>query len=577
MGRVERGARGFTFDASSIEFLTPRTAAFGHGAITDGAEPPFDGGDPAFSDVDDDGPRSRWITVGAGVGLLALVSVGVIAAAPWHDDAPAATAPTTTMATSTTVAAAAAAAKAATAAKPAASVGASATDEALDENAPTGGYLLDPILLANDWRVVGGLSPMTSNAQRATAEAAASADDDGRTLTDTNGWLELWATPAAARDRGSWFAVQYTPRAEPFARQDSARVAVGDRIGLLETTPDGVSSISFPAGRATATITYHGWSQASIVEMASGIRFARSGRPRFADDGFQSDHTRLLSRSSFGIGLAADLFMTDVISSAHYEQVGGGERDGGPATIDITTRKADPQLDGILATFVISSPTLLGGNGTMFNPIGADAVLSGNLHFANASAPQDLHVLQWTVGDRTVQLTTTLMPAELTDAFPLGLVGPGTVGAWTRQQIGVGSEMSPRATVDLGSGTLDDGGMWQMNIQPVNAWVNAFLTSPDRSRGIVVQMDLGFRGCATAASAESTVIFCVRRAGVGAATLRLDTASGSVDVPLTPVGDDGEWIAVVHRFDDVGGYRASIIGANGATTPALALGDLAAS
>ena len=73
------------------------------------------------------------------------------------------------------------------------------------------------------------------------------------------------------------------------------------------------------------------------------------------------------------------------------------------------------------------------------------------------------------------------------------------------------------------------------------------------------------------------MIFCVRPAGRGAATLRLDTASttGGGDYPLTPIGIDGNWIAVVRRFDDLGGYRASIIGANGATTPALALGDLA--
>ena len=590
MGRTDRGARGSPADARPVEFLTPRAELFDTDLVAaEGAG--GDGGVAAFSDVDDDAPRSRWTTIGAAIGILALVAVGVVAASPWHHDDSSASPPTTTLAPSTTLAMTDGPAATQSAADDATTGDATtgdattgdattggatgpAADPPLDPNEATDGYLLDPVLLPAGWRSEGGLSPMTVATQQEHRAEDVAAGDERRVAHERNGWLELWATPAATRTTGSWFAVQYTPGARPFAVQDAARISLGRRVGLLTTSSDGVSSMSFADGQATATITWFGWSQAAIVEMASTITFGRSGKPHFADTGFQSAHVQLLARRSFGVDLEQDLFMTDVVSTAHYRE---DATSGVAGTIDITTRRADPDLDVVLASFVVSSPMVISQPSTIFMPIGADSVFSGDVHYPAASAPQNLHLVQWTVGDLTVQLATTIRTEQLFTDFPLGLVGPGTVGAWQRQQLGIGtSTFVQRPSVDLGSGALPDGGVWQMNVQPDIGWVNAFVTSPDQSRGIVVQMDLGFRACGTAASKDTTIIFCLRPAELGAAALRVEGDWGSFDEPFVPVGDDGYWVGVVHEFGDIGGYRASIIGPNGITTPVLALGELGA-
>jgi len=553
VGRTERGARGSVSDAPSIEFLAPRADLFDPGSERSSIEAPAEDRSVAFADVDDDAPAARWTTIGAGLGLVALIAVGVIAAAPWqHTGTSAPTASTVT---------------------PTATLPATPTSVASQQqrrtspesdSASTVGYLLDPLLLPDGWHPLGGLSPAGG------ADAPSTAAD-----ASPEGWLELWATPEATRTSGSWFALQYTAASQPFARQDAARIELTGgstlgRIGFLTETPDGVSSLSFPVGRATGTITWYGWDRSAIIDMAGSVRFARSGRPYFTDTGFESDHARLLSRSSFGTSLTQDLFMTGVLSSAHYR---GATADGTEGTVDITTRRADADLDDVLSRFVVAAPLTLGDTTTMFTPIGADRVVSGDLHYPDASAPQDIHLLQWTAGAVTVQLTTTLPTATLFDSFPLGLIGPGTEGAWRRLQYSGGGDTSAgRPTVDLGSGTLPDGAAWQMNIEPARLWVNAFVTSADRSAGMVVQMDLGFRECGSAASATSTVVFCVRPAGLGAASLRIEGDWGSVDASYVPIGTDGNWVGVVQQFDQPGGFVASIIGPNGATTTALALG-----
>ncbi len=73
-----------------IEFLPPRDDAFGPADADDFVG--FDGDDAGF---DDEPPRSRWLTLLAGLAVVGLLAVGVIAAAPWAGDE-AATAPSTT-------------------------------------------------------------------------------------------------------------------------------------------------------------------------------------------------------------------------------------------------------------------------------------------------------------------------------------------------------------------------------------------------------------------------------------------------------------------------------------------------
>ncbi|MEY4230491.1 MAG: hypothetical protein RLZZ362_1340 [Actinomycetota bacterium] len=76
---------------TEIEFLAPDSRAFGEATQVDFAG--FDGDDATEFDLDEE-TRSRWLTAVAAIVVLGLVAAGVVAAAPWADDA-AAPPPTT--------------------------------------------------------------------------------------------------------------------------------------------------------------------------------------------------------------------------------------------------------------------------------------------------------------------------------------------------------------------------------------------------------------------------------------------------------------------------------------------------
>ena len=86
------------------------------------------------------------------------------------------------------------------------------------------------------------------------------------------------------------------------------------------------------AGCVLVTNQIHKW--AHLDEVPPSVRWLQ-------------DHRLVLSRPSSGTSLADDLFMTDVLAAAHY-------RDGDGHTLDIVTRRADPQVDQVLSRFVLA-------------------------------------------------------------------------------------------------------------------------------------------------------------------------------------------------------------------------------
>ena len=151
-----------------IEFLPPREDAFGERDVADFVG--VDGGDAGWDD--DEPPRSRWLTAVATVGVLGLLVGGVVAAAPWSGDdqatppTPPSTTPTsTTPATATTV---------------------DTSDDTLPEWMDDGipGYVLP---------------------ENVGLELGYAVSYPGQMWTGDV--IDVWGTPDAARDAGTWLAV----------------------------------------------------------------------------------------------------------------------------------------------------------------------------------------------------------------------------------------------------------------------------------------------------------------------------------------------------------------------------------
>ena len=335
---------------------------------------------------------------------------------------------------------------------------------------------------------------------------------------------------------------------------------------LLTTAPDGVSELVFRSASLTVTITSFGWRDEGILAIADGVQFAR-GRPRYGDDRFRSDHDLLLSRRSTGAGLATDVFRSDVVSSAQYQRA---DADGRPATVNITTRVADAQIDQVLAAFVVTAPVVLADTGTVFTPASSGPVVSAELTFGPAYTPRGLHLLQWTVAGRTVQLVTSLPVPELTRVLPLRLVRRGTVESWARlQRTASTAAAQPAAPFEsLGAGRLEDGTSWAIDLQRERRWADAMITRPDGTVGLI-QLDLSFRPCGTSAHVDVVTLVCVVPAG-GATVLQIEGARGSRSVDLAAFAADDRWLGAVVDLD-AGPFRARLIGPGGSTETALAV------
>lgn len=449
MGRAGRAPRDATA-GGDIEFVAPRTELFGGTAITGG--PDLD--DPAhhsFADTNGETDRpARWTTALAGLGVASLLAIGVVAAAPWNEDAapPPSSAPTTSLpgtsvpgtdlpgsqAPATTDADA-------PGAGPASPAGPAEDPFAIAAaGGPPVGYLLDPSILATG--------------QVTLVDRPAAAD-----VANDLGWTDVWATSGASSISGSWLAVEVTPWADSSSSGPLERVPVGDRVGLAGTA-GALATLSVPAGDRTVVLTGSGWSPDRLVALADGIEVT-GGRPVYPG-GAVEGHTLVLSRTSDGRGVMSEL-AAQAVSTLRWMS-------GDGVLVEISTRPADDPDEVALRQLLVAPLA-----GEPYSGPGARLVVGGRVLTLGRPADGFTGVapVQATFDERgitvTVAVTDLLARGGEVDRL-LGYVDPsqlraGTTAEWLGLEDQLVSEAGaspPGALVDelAASAELPDGSAW---------------------------------------------------------------------------------------------------------------------
>jgi hypothetical protein len=101
---------------------------------------------------------------------------------------------------------------------------------------------------------------------------------------------QLWATPDASAQTGSWFSVTTSPGAPAVYATNSYRLQAGDLSIAVSHTVDEhtVAQFTLP-GHTGVTVTSLGWSDDNLVRLASSMHADQSGL-EFTDKWFTSDH-----------------------------------------------------------------------------------------------------------------------------------------------------------------------------------------------------------------------------------------------------------------------------------------------
>jgi hypothetical protein len=101
---------------------------------------------------------------------------------------------------------------------------------------------------------------------------------------------QLWATPDASAQTGSWFSATTSPGAPAVYATDAYRLQAGDLSIAVSHTVDEhtVAQFTLP-GHTGVTVTSLGWSDDNLVRLASSMQADQSGL-EFTDKWFTSDH-----------------------------------------------------------------------------------------------------------------------------------------------------------------------------------------------------------------------------------------------------------------------------------------------
>lgn len=370
------GRHGRQPDETAIEFLPVDVRAFGPGHADETVFAGFDGDDDPFDGLDDEAPHSRWLVVVAGLVVAGLLAVGVVAAAPWDDDA---TAPSTTLPPATSVL---------TTSAPTTTVGAAPPAE---PTADAPGIVFDP--------VPEGLALRDSRVGVAAADL-------------TYGWGEVWTTPGATRTTDRWFSVTL----HPFAGIDDAgsAVDVGGRAGRLVVDRTGVSRLSFDAGQTDAlrlvTVAAFGFDEDQLVELGASIGID-DDRPQLVDDRPVFLRPELLDGlARIAAAPSADDLVDQVLQPP--DRTAGTVYAGGvdPETLVLL------QVSPIHTEQAVLAPLALDERLAIAPPDGfeGEGLTVGRRAYADA----DLSAAWWDVSGQRITVLSTLAPEALVALLP---------------------------------------------------------------------------------------------------------------------------------------------------------------
>jgi len=525
-----------------IEFLAPRADLF-TGGPTLHEIAPSPGAPVAFSDVDEaDAAGSRWSTLAAAAGLLAMITLGVIAAAPWQQDDTAA-APVTTPPPPSSLAGIRTTGT---------EVRTAPTLSPADAAAPTPGFLIDAALLPPRMTAL----PASMPAELVGTDAAASPD----------GWLDLWSTPGGGRTTGSWFSLGWTPATGILRAEGTARVSAGESIGLLRVDPDGVSNLMFERDGGTATLSWFGLASGDMDLLASGVTFGSEGTPTYPRDPAQLGLQRLVHRAGLGREPIADFLHSQVTARVMYELPGGGY-------LEIVTQRSHPDHT-VIRPFVLASMRTDALSGpSVFREVAGRSVVVGALRGDPWLGSGFHHLLEWTEEGMTVQVSADLASSQLLALVPL--IERGDAGDW----YAIGAEDAEAAEdaaqdavedaveeVDaereaveiIGFGDLELGGEWFVGVDPIQRTAHVQLARDARGRHASFSIDLATGSCGATSDAVSTVVVCVGPADVPGRTMHLQGAFGSRDVELQHLATSSTYTVGIIEFHEPGGFVVEI-------------------
>jgi hypothetical protein len=528
----------------SIEFLSPRVDLFAGGPTLHDISA-ADGGEAAFADVDEaEAKRSRWTMVAAAAGLIALVAVGVVAAAPWEDEL--SVAPTVTTPPAPTVAPLATPAPGSAADADVFVVTPPGMTEA-EAAALTDGYLIDPT------RLPTRIAPQPSSMP-------------GAPTTSPEGWLDLWATPGASRTNGAWFSIGWNDTDSGLLASAAIRITLDDGVGLLHVDDDGVSTLTFARSGGTATLTWFGQSDDEMIAYANGVGFGAASGPSEPDGWTPGDLVRLLHGPSNGRDLVTDFLDGRTTARARYWW-------GDGRYVEVATQSTDPD-HVTMRPFVLSKARQDSMSGpSVSRAVGDRTVVLGSLPGEQWFGTRFTNLLEWTEGDVTVLVSGNLASAQLLALVPI--IRQGTVAEWWGMGAGPADDGEldvPDANLSdmLGFGTLAGDRQWLVELDPVLQ--RALVSAPAGPDGLSFWIDLALGPCATASNADTTIAACIRSAADGQETMRVTTSAGDLDVHLTAVDPNAQHTVAIAQFDAPGSFQVEIIASDGGAIPALTIG-----
>jgi hypothetical protein len=404
-------AHGTTDD--DIELLTPNAGVFGTGAELELID---DDGDDVASF--DDEPRSPWTMVVAGLLVLALIVVGVVAAAPWQDDdVTAVTVPTTVRPPVTT------------------------SPATTPDGAPPA--------------TAAGRAGWIVEAPAGWGRTAFS-NQNGPSLSDE--WLDVWASPGAEWATGEWLAVHTSPFSDAMLLTDATRLEVAGRTVVMSTDGPGITTTQVrmpPIGPepTTFTVTYdirsHGLTLDRLVAFISA--FEPPVGPEPADlDPMATGPLEGLAPLWSGRVQSGFSRLTGEIDTASIVSA-----DGGRTGIGIATSELDRTIETVLPVLYQPVATV---------PLAAGRPASATVTVWRDIALDDRVFATWTVGDtRVTALGYRVDLTTFVDA--LATATPATDEQWAELADQPLEAPSIDDDADL-DGTLADGTSWSGVVSP---------------------------------------------------------------------------------------------------------------